>query len=245
MAICEKCGSQVQDSVKFCLFCGAAMQASGQQQAAAQPQEYQPQQFQQPQEYQPQQFQQPQFQQPPQPYQQPQPQYQQTYQQQQYAPPPAKKKKKWLKILLIIIGVVVLLGAGGIIYLISSLSVSADADFIKVGSDEVPTVAYILGDKRDVVGTSRSSSGGVSETVIEYKVDSNQGSEMLKYANALIKDYGYEAVTEYNFTESTGKDFQYVIESKQNGYLVVVHIDYNTRGYTLTIVRGKGTLTHG
>ena len=122
-------------------------------------------------------------------------------------------------------------------------SSTANSDFFTVGIDEVPSVKLILGEVRDVISVSKSTSSGVVEMVVKYSVSSNQNEEMFVYATALCDDYEYYRLNDNNFERSTGRDFQFATESVEDGYIVIVTIDYDTSGYTLTITRSSGTLT--
>ena len=175
----------------------------------------------------------PQQQKPPQ-----QPQYQQ-----QYASAPVKKKKTGLIIIIIILVFLILAGVGAAVVINLMAGNNDETDFFKIGKDQVPSVQYILGEKRDITSVSSSISNGVSEKVIQYKVGSDQKSDMYAYALALVSDYGYAPVNDSDFTRSTGVNCLFAAESAQKGYVVTVRIDYDLSGYTLTIRRGTGTLT--
>jgi len=253
---CTECGAQIKDTAKFCPSCGTTVvqieqteqieqtaqpQLQVQQEIPAIPQQQPPLQNPQPQPIQ-QQYQQPY-----------QPQYQQPPQQQYpFAPVQTKKKGKGLKIFIIIFILLVVLGGGGFfafmaingnIPFLGGSTVNADADFFKIGKDEVPSVKYILGETRNIASVNSSVSGGVTEKVIVYKTESNQNNEMYEYASALTNYHGYYALNDNDFTGSNGTGFQFAAHSVENGYVVIVRIDYNTSGYTLTIKRGTGTLT--
>jgi len=66
---------------------------------------------------------------------------------------------------------------------------------------------------------------------------------MFKYAAALMNSYGYYNLTAYDFSGPVGEDFQFAANSSEGGYLIIIRIDYDAGGYTLTIQRGKGELT--
>ena len=78
--------------------------------------------------------------------------------------------------------------------------------------------------------------------VIEYKVEDDQGGDLQEYAEALIDDFNFLSVNGFDFSESRGKGIQFAKESKEEDFVVLLNIDYNSSGYTLTITRGEGTL---
>ena len=121
---------------------------------------------------------------------------------------------------------------------------TAKKDFIKIGKDEVPSVRYIVGGGRDVNGVNNSKENGITKKIISYKVSSNQNKDMERYAEALVNDYGYYYVySENDFSGPTGVDLQLVKKSVEDDYILYVRIDYDTGGYTITLTRGRGTLT--
>jgi len=120
---------------------------------------------------------------------------------------------------------------------------TADQDFIKIGKDEVPSVKYILGETRTASSVKTSVGSGVTKKVIKYSVSENQKEEMLAYALGLTNDYGYFRLNDNDFTGPSGYGFQFAKESVEDGYLVIVTIDYDRYGYTITLSRGTGTLT--
>jgi len=133
---------------------------------------------------------------------------------------------------------------GGIFFFASqALKNAADEDFYELGNDRVPSVKYILGEVRDVSGVSTSVSGTTSTKIIEYSVSTNQREEMQKYALALMDDHGFYNTTAYDFSGPTGRGFDFTKESRESGYIVIVTIEYDRSGYTISIVRARGTLT--
>jgi len=219
---CANCGAQITEGKKFCASCGQNIEEP-QPALQTQPvQTYQPVQQTAPAEQQ-QYMQQPQYQQP-------------------YAP--TKKKRK------VPLPVKILLGFVAVVCVIITVALlatgnTAKQDFIKIGKDEVPSVKYILGEERKVIGVSSSvEKNGVVKKVIEYSVAKDQNSEMFQYAQALYDDYGFVNITDNDFTGSTGTDFEFAKESVEEGCLVIVRIDYDLEGYTITLVQGEGTFTN-
>ena len=155
------------------------------------------------------------------------------------APAPKKGLSKKLIILIAIIAAAVIVGIFVVPNLLNS---NADKDFFEIGGDKVPSVKHVLDEKRSISGVSTSKSGGVEKMVIEYKVKEDQAADMKEYAEALMADFDFYSVSNFDFSGTRGKDIQLAKESDKKGFIVIVDIDYNTSGYTLTISRGEGTL---
>ena len=224
MAFCNNCGAQLPEDKKFCGSCGqpvtVGVAPQQQQQSTSQPQYPQ----------------------------QPQPQYpppQQYPQQPGYPPPMPPKSGSSKKILIPIITVVTIsIIAVALVLVLTAGNKFEKMDFFEIGGDQVPSVMYVLGETRKITDATVSASSKAEKMVVAYEVEKNQGAEMEEYAEALMDDYDFLSVNEYDFSGNRGKNFQFAKESDEDdNYIVVVRIDYTTSGYTLTITRGKGTLT--
>ena len=224
MAFCNNCGAQLPEDKKFCGSCGqpvtVGVAPQQQQQSTSQPQYPQ----------------------------QPQPQYpppQQYPQQPGYPPPMPPKSGSSKKILIPIITVVTIsIIAVALVLVLTAGNKFEKMDFFEIGGDQVPSVMYVLGETRKITDATVSASSKAEKMVVTYEVEKNQGAEMEEYAEALMDDYDFLSVNEYDFSGNRGKNFQFAKESDEDdNYIVVVRIDYTTSGYTLTITRGKGTLT--
>ena len=269
--VCKNCGKESMGNTQVCSGCGAVLDAQQGQQFPQQGQQFSqqgqqfpqqgqqfpqqgqqfPQQGQQfPQQGQqfPQQGQQfpQQGQQFPQQGQQFPQQGQQFQQQGMQGPPPGAPPKKGLsKKLMIIIGAAAAGVIGIVIALILLLGGNSyeSKEFFDVVGDEVPSVMYILGEKRKISEVTVYSSKSADKMVIEYSVSENQGDDMEEYAGALVDDFDFIALDEHDFSGKRGSDFQFVKESEEDyGYIVIVTIDFNNSGYTLTIERREGKI---
>jgi len=120
------------------------------------------------------------------------------------------------------------------------------ADYFEIGGDQVPTVMNVIGEKRKITSYSEASSKSSDRIIVEYSVDSDQGDEMEEYAQALMDDYDFVSVNGYDFSGKKGSDIQFAaISEEDDEFVVLVSIDYDSKGYTLTITRGEGTLSIG
>ena len=162
---------------------------------------------------------------------------------------PGGKKKGIPLIAKIFIGLGIGLAliVGAIILVISlvggSLSKTAEADYYEIGSDKVPSVKLILGEVREVVSVNTSTGSGVTTKAIGYSVSKNQSAEMEEYAMALMSSHGFYSISDFDFSGSSGKGFEFSRESDEDGFIIVLTIDYDSKGYTITLQRGEGTLT--
>ena len=152
------------------------------------------------------------------------------------------KKRRIPLIVKILIAIAFIGAIATVVALLVTGSVK-NKDFIKIGKDEVPTVKHVLGVTRDVKGVSTSIENGVTKKTIEYRVPTNSSAEMREYARGLHDDFGYMHIKENDFSAPVGRDIELAKESVQEGFIVIVRIDYDRSGYTVTLTRGEGTLT--
>ena len=158
---------------------------------------------------------------------------------------PAKEKRKVPAIAIILVCFVVLLGIGILIAVLVTGDTSKQ-DFIKIGKDEIQSVKYILGEERKVSGVSTTTENGITKKVIVYNVLYNQREDMLDYAQTLRDVYGFyftDNTDETDFSGAEGVDLELVKESVEDDYLIILRIDYDSTGYTITLTRARGTLT--
>ena len=164
-------------------------------------------------------------------------------------PPPGAPPSKGLsKKLMIIIGAAALVVTGIVVVLIIALGGNSyeSEEFFDVGGDEVPSVMYVLGEKRKISDVTVYSSKSADKIVVEYSVSDNQGDEMEEYAGVLVDDFDFIALDEYDFSGKRGSNFQFVkVSDEDDDHIVIVTIDFNNSGYTLTIERREGEIHIG
>ena len=208
---CTNCGAGLDEAAKFCTACGTQTAAAGTQTAGETPPPPPP------------------MPQPiPQPMPQPAPQYAPPY---APAPPPAKKKHTGLKVFLGILGG--LLGFIVLIVVIASAATGSAAkkDYYEIGKDKVPSVKFVLNEKRKITSVGTSTADGVTTYKVVYEVGSAQGEEMQAYAAYLLgKDDFYImpdenpdafAVLARNSVDE-GKRLTLTILCDNTGYAVII-----------------------
>lgn len=143
--------------------------------------------------------------------------------------------KKLLKIVLIIIALGLI---GGIIAFVA-VENTADAEEYKIGNDTIKSIKSIV-EKRQVVSVSTKASNGVTTKTIEYKSDTVQ-DDLLKYTQYLRNEGGFALTKDMDLREIPST-VQLGKNSNDDGKIVLMTIDYNSFGYTITIQKGEGTL---
>lgn len=168
-----------------------------------------------------------------------QPQYQQPA-------PAAPKKKKSKKRLLIIVGVVlVAIVAIVSVYINSLLKEATAADYFEsewLNPDKIPTVKLALGEERKLTNVSISKSGSANIMEIKYDVPgTKQNEDMVKYLTYLRKE-GFLVLTDIDFSGPSA-DGVVGCNSIESGYEIQLQIQYDSKGYTISIVKQPGGIT--
>ncbi|MDR0851129.1 MAG: hypothetical protein LBN36_01405 [Clostridiales Family XIII bacterium] len=163
-----------------------------------------------------------------------------------YAAQPAKKKKKGmpkvLKVLLIIFIAIIAIVATFVIVGLTSASRAEKADYYKVGNDRVPSVYLAFGETREIVGVSSATENGIKKKAYEFGVKgSGQGMEVYEYFTYLIDNDDFIFVTNFeDFHDPEGEGIQVARQSVDEGKVIIVQIDYDESGYTVTLAVAKG-----
>ncbi len=222
---CTNCGTSIADDAKFCIGCGS-------QQGAAPPLNTAP----------------PQAPEPVPQYTRPAPAYQPQYQQTAPAAQPKQKKRlsTGLKVLIIIAAAIVVIIIAAIIAVPfiarSALSSEAQLDYYEIGGDLIPSVKLALGETRELTGVHTNVTNGVSTKQYIYKIVPAQNMEMEEYAYFLHDYDGFRFTTDADFNRIEAAGIQLMREAQEDGYVLVAQIDYGASGFTISIMRGRGTI---
>lgn len=145
---------------------------------------------------------------------------------------------KVLKIVLIVIAcIVALILLAGIIAYVATGN-TADAKEYKLGNDTIKSVKTVVG-KRQVASVSTNVKDGITTKEIEYESDSVQ-EDLLEYTQYL-RNEGDFTLTKDMDLEEIPSVVELAKTSKDSGKVIIMTIDYNSYGYTITIQKGEGT----
>ena len=237
---CSNCGTSNPETAKFCVSCGTPAAAAVPPPAEQpMPPVEQPAQFmgQPMQPTQP--IERPASQQQPYPGYPPQPQ---PFQNQPYpmAPTPAAKPKKKGKGVLIGCGsalaFVVLIAVIIVVAASSALRKAANADYYNIKNDQVPSVKYVLGEKRKVTGTGTEIKNGVTNTYWQYD-SSTPEQDIDTYFNSLAENEGWTPVYDGDMEfAGVGRN------SVTPGYQLEVQAEHTDDGYIISVYYLQGQL---
>lgn len=149
--------------------------------------------------------------------------------------------KKGLKIVLIVLASILILALVAMGVSTVMLGKTANAEEYTLGSDVIKSVKAVV-DKRQVTSVSTGIKDGVQTKTVHYQSDSVQ-SDLVTYVQYLRGEAGFELIKDMDLTQ-TPSTVQMGKESEDPGEILILTIDYDSFGYTITIQKGKGTLTH-
>jgi len=73
--------------------------------------------------------------------------------------------------------------------------------------------------------------------------DASPGMEMFDYLSYLHDQENFSFLSDHDFEDPTGSDIEMGREAKRPGYLIIVQVDYDQSGYTVTLMQTEGTLS--
>ncbi len=148
--------------------------------------------------------------------------------------------KKVLKTAIIVI--VSIVAVCLIVGLIANFAVGKagkDTEY-KLGDDVVSSVTAIVGERK-AVSVGKSIENGVSEKHVEYTSDTVQ-EDMIAYTQYLRNEGGFTLTEDMDLSKVPAV-VQMAKASVDEGKILVMTIEYNLNGYTVTLQKGVGTLT--
>lgn len=144
-------------------------------------------------------------------------------------------KKTATILLIIVISVALMAGC-------AALDNAAKLQEYDMSGDTIPSVNAIVGDRK-VTGVASSSSTGSKSKTYTYE-SSTVTDDMVTYLTELMDNYGFISTMDAKFDQFPGTT-EFAAESKDDGKVLVVHIEFDQGGYILTIIKMTGTLNLG
>ncbi len=148
--------------------------------------------------------------------------------------------KKGIKIFLIVCACIVGLGLIGGTAAFLMVGNAANAEEYTMGSDTIKSIKAVV-EKRNVTSMSTEISDGVRTESVHYQSDSVQ-EDLVEYIQYLRDEAGFQLTQDMDLTQIPST-VQLGKESEDPGEILILTIDYDPFGYTLTLKKGKGSLT--
>ena len=146
---------------------------------------------------------------------------------------------KFLKIFLIVIACVFVVGIMGGLIAFFITGNTANADEYKLGNDTIRSIKSVV-EKRTVSSVSSEIANGISIKKIKYSSNTVQ-EDLVKYTQYLRNEGGFVLTKNMDLTV-VPSIIELTKKSNETGKIVMMIIDYDMFGYTITIKKGEGTL---
>jgi len=123
----------------------------------------------------------------------------------------------------------------------------ADAEYYTLGADKVTSITKIVG-ARDLVKSDTVTNADVTTMTMVYSTDPNDhtqaANDMAKFFQYLMANDGFIPLKSFDgLPYEGGVEMQFAKESVDAGKLIILDMNYNSKGYTLIFTKGTGTLT--
>ena len=124
---------------------------------------------------------------------------------------------------------------------------AASKEYYTLGNDKITSITKVVG-QRNVVTSDTVTTSGVTTMTAVYSTDPNDHTQA---ANDVAKYFQYLMANE-NFLSlkpvsglpyEGGVEMSFAIDSVDKGEIIILNIDYNTKGYTLKFKKSPGKLT--
>ena len=125
-----------------------------------------------------------------------------------------------------------------------------DKGYYDMGADRITSVKGVIGEmgNRKMNSINVSTTDGVQTNIYEYKTDPSDktqaANDMAAYFQRLLDTDGFITLISFDgMPYEGGIDMQFAKDSVDAGKIIILDIDYNSTGYTLTFTKCEGTLS--
>jgi hypothetical protein len=121
-----------------------------------------------------------------------------------------------------------------------------DGEFYTIGNDKISSIAKVVG-QRNVVKSDFVMTDMLKLTVV-YTTDpadhTQAANDIAKYFQHIMANDGFISLKAFNnLPYDGGVEMSFAKDSVDKGNIVIIDIDYNSKGYTLLFRKGRGSLT--
>ena len=148
-----------------------------------------------------------------------------------------KRGFKWFLIILAGFLLVGLVGGGVAFFMVGNAS-NLEEDTL--GNDTIKSIKAVV-DKRTVTSVSTQLSDGIKTKSIHYRSDSVQ-DDLRVYVQYLREEAGFHLTKDMDLSQIPST-VQMGKPSEDSGQILLLTIDYDAFGYTISLQKGRGSLT--
>ena len=109
----------------------------------------------------------------------------------------------------------------------------------EVGGESIPSINSIIG-KRSVNGVASGIENGMSYKSYNYKSDTVT-EDLMTYVFELMGEHGFIPIVDFNLEDFPGVG--QVARESGDDEILIVQFEYESSGYEIKIIKGKGALT--
>jgi hypothetical protein len=124
-----------------------------------------------------------------------------------------------------------------------------DEGSYSIGDDKITSIGGVIGElgARKVNGIEKAIKDGVTTHTYEYKTDPDDpeqaANDLVEYFKYLQENDGFISTIAFSgLPYGGGQEIQLAKHSVDEGKIIILDIEYNDKGYTLTFTKAKGTL---
>ena len=131
---------------------------------------------------------------------------------------------------------------------LSACTLLKDKGYYEMGKDRITSIGGAVGERK-MIGIDASINNGMQTNTYKYQTDPNDetqaANDVYNYLVYLRENDGFlMAVDIPDFPYAGGIEVQAIKESADEGKVIVLDIDYNTKGYTLVFAKYEDTIVY-
>ena len=133
---------------------------------------------------------------------------------------------------------------------LASCSLIEDKGTYEMGNDSIISVKSVLGEMgaRKMTSFNISINNGVQTNIYTYTTDPNDAkqaaNDMAKYFQFICDNEGFLSMVTFDgLPYEGGVEMRFGKNSVDEGKIIILEIEYDTKGYTLTFTKCEGSLT--
>jgi len=137
-----------------------------------------------------------------------------------------------------------------VILTLASCSLMQDKGTYEMGKDSITSIKGVIGEMgaRKVTGVSTATNNGVQTKEYTYTTDpadeTQAANDIAAYWNYIHANDGFLSLVDFDSLPYAGDvELRFAKNSVDEGKIIIMDIEYNTKGYTITLTKGEGTLT--
>ena len=148
--------------------------------------------------------------------------------------------KKSLKVILIIVLAVIILVGVALLLVNNSLNSAAKLQTYDLGTDKIPSLTSVVGERKVTGVGSRSSTNGTQQKDYTYETQSRD-NDLNSYIGAL-QAAGFLVLKPMDGNDLKGS-MQLGITSADEGKIILIDLSWDNTRISLALTKGDGTIT--